>query len=501
MKKKLIVLLTFFSLAASAQKNELLDQAFWQAKPGVTAVKAAIAKGNNPSELNANSMDPVVMAINSQAPYETIEYLLTQPGNNVNKLTHDGRIYLHWAANRGNDQLVKYLLDKGSKIDVEDSHGSVPVLFAAGGAQPNTKVYDLFIAHGVDLKKTVNQDGANALLLAIANDKDLVLTNYFLSKGLSLNSTDAAGNNAFSYAARAGNLDLLKILLAKGAKPTPGAMLMAAQGGGGRRGAVAPSGTALAFYQALEGLGLSATVKAKNGENILHALVKKQNQHEVIQYFLTKGIDVNELDEDGNTVLMDATAVNRDTALIALLLPKIKNINQANQTGMTALTYAVRNNSPEMIAYLINKGASVNAIDKKGNNLAYYVIDAYRPQAGPAAAKDLEAKLSLLKKHGLDIGAPQQDGNTLYHLAIAKNNIDLFKNLQSLNIDINAKNKEGMTVLHKAALIAKDDAMLKYLIALGAKKDAVTNFKETAYDLASENETLSKNNVSVNFLK
>lgn len=42
---------------------------------------------------------------------------------------------------------------------------------------------------------------------------------------------------------------------------------------------------------------------------------------------------------------------------------------------------------------------------------------------------------------------------------------------------------------------------MKYLISVGAKKDAVTNFKETAFDLASENESLSKSNVSVNFLK
>jgi hypothetical protein len=43
--------------------------------------------------------------------------------------------------------------------------------------------------------------------------------------------------------------------------------------------------------------------------------------------------------------------------------------------------------------------------------------------------------------------------------------------------------------------------MMKYLLSIGAKKEAVTNFKETAFDLASENESLTKKNVSVNFLK
>lgn len=99
------------------------------------------------------------------------------------------------------------------------------------------------------------------------------------------------------------------------------------------------------------------------------------------------------------------------------------------------------------------------------------------------------------------MSAPQENGNNLYHLAVAKNNLSLLKRLESLGLDVNAKNKEGITALHKAAMIAKDDTVMKYLLALGAKKDAVTNFEETAFSLAVENESLTKNNVSVTFLK
>jgi ankyrin repeat protein len=514
MKKLLIAVTALISLSAHAQKNTLLDQSFWQSQPDVTLVKAEVEKGNSPSQLNGMSMDPVVMAINTQAPNTTIKYLLDQPGNTPAKLTHDGRTYLHWAANRGNAEVMEYLLAKGAKVDVVDSHGATPLLFAAGSAQPNTKVYDLLLANGDNLKKNVNQDGANALLVAIAGDKDFALTNYFVSKGLDLNSVDTNGNNAFSYAARSGNLELLKALLQKGVKSNPNAILMAAQSGGRRGGA--STGAGLPVYQYLETLNVKSTATSKSGENVLHYIVRKPNQGEIINYFISKGVDVNKADEEGNTVLMSAAATNRDTAIIGMLLPRVKQINQVNLKGESALAMAVRSNSPEVVAYLISKGANVKIEDKKGNNLAYYLMESYRPQnfmgmgrpagqgerpAGAPKQDDFEAKLNILKEKGLNVASAQKNGNTLYHLAIAKNDISLLKRLQPLGIDVNAKNAEGLTALHKAAMVAKDDNMMKYLISVGAKKDAVTNFKETAFDLASENETLSKSNVSVNFLK
>ncbi|MCC9065455.1 ankyrin repeat domain-containing protein [Flavobacterium piscisymbiosum] len=497
MKKNIFI---SFALAATLfvsaqQKNTMLEASFWKATPDVTTVKAEIAKGNNPSESNANAFDVVVMAINNDAPLASIKYLLDQPGNPVNKPTHDNRIYLHWAAYRGNTELVEYLISKGSDINFEDSHGTTPLVFAAGNGLLNSGVCDAFFKAGINPKQKYN-DGANLLLMAIPFDKELMLSDYLTTKGLSFKDVDNNGKTAFDYAARTGNVVLLKKLVAKGVKPTDNALLVATQGT--RR-----ETTPLEAYKYLvEEIKLKPTFTTKSGENVLHFLAGKQNQTEIINYFLSKGVDANQVNKDGNTPVMIAAGA-RETAVLELLLPKVKNINLQNLKGESALTMAVRSGTPEAVALLLNKGADVNVKDKDGNNLGVYLVQSYRPAGREAnAAKDpFEAKIKLLQDKGLNLAAAQKDGSTLYHFAIAKNDLALLKKLASLNIDVNAKNKDGLTALHKAAMVAKDDSILKYLVSLGAKKDINTEFDESAYALAKENESLTKNNVSVEFLK
>lgn len=498
----LFALAATFSVSAQ-QKNTLLEQSFWKTNPDVAAVQAEIAKGNNPSESNSRSFDAVVFAINNDAPTATIKFLLEQPGNPVDKSTHDNRIYLHWAAGKGNQEIVEYLISKGSDINLEDSHSSFPITAAAGSGVSNTGVYDALFKAGVDPKKKY-RDGANLLLLSISSDKDLKLATYFATKGMSLKDVDDNGNTAINYVARTGNITLIKTLLEKGVKYNDNALIFAAQGS--RRDA----NTLETYKYLVEDLKIKPTAINKEGQTVLHFLVNKSKQTEIINYFLSKGVDPNKADKEGNTPLMIAAA-SRDTATLEQLLPLVKNINTQNGKGESALTVAIKSGTPETVTLLLDKGADAKVLDTKGNNLGAYLIESYRPQMGgmdrgaessKGPKQDpFAVKIKLLQDKGLNLATPQKDGNTLYHLAIIKSDLNLLKKLADLNIDINAKNKDGLTVLHKAAMISQDDTILKYLVSIGAKKEITTEFDETTYALAKENESLAKNKTDLEFLK
>lgn len=491
MKRIFVSAFFLFSLFASAQSS-MLNADFWKTTPSVEAVKAEIVKGNSPSEANKGNHDLVSMAINNNAPLETIIYLIEQEGNSVKKNTHDGRTYLHWAANKGNFALVKYLIEKGSDINRTDDKGATPISFAASNGQTNVEIYDTFFKAGNDPKQKFQKD-ATLLLMSIPYDKDLKLATYLTTKGLSLKDVDANGSNAFDYASRLGNLDILKALLKKGIKPTDKTLIFASEG---TRFAANKIDT---YKYLVEELKLNPKAVGFNGENVLHNIVKKKDQSDIITYFINKGVDVNQVNKEGNTVFMEA-AKGADVATLSMLLPKVKDINAVNILGNSALTEAVSSNTEAVIDYLISNKANAKTVDKAGNTLAYYLFQSYKP-AGRNQVDDFDPKLASLTKAGVSLDAINAGGATLYHTAVAKGEMKLLKLLEKTKIDINAKNSEGMTALHKAALTAKDDVILKYLVSKGANKAIMTEFDETAFDLASDNETLKAAKTPLDFLK
>ena len=465
-------LLCSFAIKATAQeKNVFLDKAFWKKQPSLDLIKQKIKEGHDATQLNPFGFDAVTGALFAKVDNTIVKYLLSIDGNSVNKLTHDGRTYLFWAAYKGNLEIMKHLVNDGAKTDVVDDKGYTPLTFTAVVGQKDPALYDFLIKHGSNVLTEKSKDGANVLLLLVPYLDNFDMVTYFESKGINLDSKDKYGNGAFNYTARTGNIELLKRLIDKGLD------YKTLNTEGGNAFIFASEGTrrvknGLDVYTYLERIGLNPNVTTHEGVNPLHNIAYSVKDKAVFDYFISKGVSVNKQNKDGNTPFMNATAYNT-LDIVKHLMPHVKNIHLKNKKGQTALTKAISSNSKEVVEFLLEHKADATVIDKDGNNLAYYLVNSFR-----ADEKDeYFDKAKYLSKYAVDFSAKQAKNNTLYHIAISKLNQDLITFLSDKKIDINAVNADGLTVLHMAAMKAKDDVILKHLIALGADKHIKTEFE------------------------
>lgn len=488
------ILLSTVSFTFSQKKNDLLDRNFWKEKPTLEVVKKKISEGHDPVAFDVNQFDATTLAINAKAPTNVVLHLLNIKGNDPNKITHDGRTYMFWAAWQGNMEVMEYLVKNKANLKHIDEKGSSIMIFAASTGQKEAKVFDYLIKNGADIKLEKSKGGANVLLLVSPFLATMDEVNYFTNKGLDLKATDEKGYNVFAYASTGGNKEFLNQLIQAGVDPK------AIAKDGGNVFIKATQGSRyhtndLNFYQYLESLGINPNTATNEGLNPLHNLARTKDGA-IVDYFIAKGANVNQPNGDGNTPLMLAAGGQQDLDIFNKFFEKGEKLNHKNKEGQTALTYAVMRNSTKVCLLLIGGGASGVLKDNDGNNMSYYLIRYYNNK------EDYDAKLKMLYTFGFSHNQVQGNGNTLYHIAVQYKNTDVIKAISSdKSISINSLNKDGLAPIHLAASSDEDGSLLKLLIELGADKSLVTEFGESTYDLASENELLKANNIDLSFLK
>jgi len=75
--------------------------------------------------------------------------LCAELGMDINAINSMGLTALHGAANRGSDEIIRFLVQQGARLDVKDKEGRTPLTWAEGvflathPARPKTKSIDL----------------------------------------------------------------------------------------------------------------------------------------------------------------------------------------------------------------------------------------------------------------------------------------------------------------------------------------------------------------------
>ena len=138
----------------------------------------------------------------------------------------------------------------------------------------------------------------------------------------------------------------------------------------------------------------------------------------------------------GTTALMAATIMGR-AEIVRALLNKGVDLNAEDRIDITALSYAIWNNDPQLTNLLLQAGANPNA-GKEPNAIMLAVMEGN------------EDIIRAMIDAGADVNSRYPKGYTLLMLATDDHLTNMVKLLLDKGADVNGSNAEGKTALRIA---------------------------------------------------
>ena len=274
--------------------------------------------------------------------------LLVAHGANVNGAeTRKGQNALMWAAAEGHSDVVDFLIQNHADVKAVSKGGFTPLVFAAqkGDVHSVRSLLDAGLSPNYVLP-----NGTGLLSVAVAGDKPDVVQ-VLLEHNADVNIADKAGNTPLHLAAQAGSLEIVKLLLAKGADPNA----LTAK--------VAPPA----------GKAASSPFRIQVGQQTALMLAAKANHEDVMRALVAGGADPKIRAQDGTTLLM-AAAGSGHLATVQYgyeLDPEVDAVTTRKSTVMHAavtgtLQVSTQPEICDVIRFLASKGADVDPEDVNG---------------------------------------------------------------------------------------------------------------------------------------
>jgi ankyrin repeat protein len=377
-----------------------------------------IRAGARAAVANDNGFTPLHLAC-TNASGGMVERLLAA-GADANAASLNGETVLMTCARAGGARGVKALLVKGARVNVkEKAHDQTPLMWAA--AQRHPEVTALLIEAGAEinvpsrtfsqtvvgeqtqrfgreeLNYTVLRGGSTPLLFA-ARSGDTESVRLLLGAGAKVNDALPDGTSALVLAAHSGHGSTAALLLDKGANPDS-----AENGYAALHAAVLRSD--LDLVKALLAHKANPDLRTTKGTPIRrdttdfnlpatvigstpYLLAARFLEPEIMKALAAGGADLKLTMRDGTTALMLATGtgsgnnatrrgiavidggvVEPESAVLSAVAAALEigaDVNAANQAGDTALHTAAARGLNSVVQLLADKGAQLNAKNKRG---------------------------------------------------------------------------------------------------------------------------------------
>ena len=348
-----------------------IDDSFISALLALCPNIETTAQGADPS-------DKIYEAISQGDPTQLSAILQGHPEYLDFKTDYGTPLYI--AAENGNMDAAKLLLEKGAKINEKTRkvNGDFTALYAAA-ANDHRAVLELLIAKGADINLKTGKGYTPLHIAAYENHTDVV--GVLIAKGADVNVRSNNGMTPLASAAEACSLETAERLITAGAEidardqygfcPLHTAAMNGCQDfsaflieKGTAADAKSDSGYTPLYYAAqndhrdvaalLIRHGAEVNHKAKNGWTPLHIAVS-EGKKAMADFLLKNGADINAKNADGATPLHLAVG-KANLELVALLIDGHADINAKNNLGWTPLHIATTDNQWDLANLLREKG-------------------------------------------------------------------------------------------------------------------------------------------------
>jgi uncharacterized protein len=427
-----------------------------------------------------------------------VQNLLRQKAD-VNAPQGDGSTALHWAAYRDDQEMARMLIAAGANINARTRLGDLTPLFMAA-KNGSASILSLMLDAKAD-PNTANANGTTPLMLAAASGKSDAVK-LLLDRGADVNAKDLTnGQTSLMFAAALGRADAIRLLASRGAdtnaitKVSPiismGERYKKLTDGKGTRGITSEGGR--------------SDPTSMGGTTALLFAVREGHM-DAVRELVAAGADVNKVNAADNLSALTSAIINGQLDIAKFLLDNGANPKLASKGGLTPLYATVdaqwpertwypppslaeqKTNHLELLKALLDKGADPNArlgkklwfrsfhgdwIDPEGATAFWLAAKANDVPAmkiliaGGAnpTITTMKGASPLLAASGFGLEPQVTNFAPDSRLAAVKYLVE------EVGADVNAKDNQGYTPLHGAALTANHE-LINYLVAMGANVKA-----------------------------
>ncbi|GFU39754.1 ankyrin repeat and KH domain-containing protein 1 [Nephila pilipes] len=392
----------------------------------------------------------------------TVKKLL-EKGENVNEITEDGESLLSLAASSGYFELAQLLLAMKANVEDRGLKDMTPLMEAANAG--NTDIVKLLIQHGADVNAQTSLEkkikGAK-----VKNNQDMNMKSQQEIHGTIPGIVCPEGNTPLMFACAAGHEDIVRILLDAGARVedhnenghTP---LMEAASAGH-----------VEVAKLLVERGASINTHSNEFKESALTLACYKGHLEMVRFLLEAGADREHKTDEMHTALMEAS-MDGHVEVARLLLDSGAQVNMPADSFESPLTLAACGGHVELAMLLLDRGANIEEVNDEG----------YTPLM-EAAREGHEEMVALLLSQGADINAQTEETQeTALTLACCGGFLEVADFLIKAGADIELG---ASTPLMEAAQEGHIE-LVRYLISQGANVNATTATGDTALTYACEN--------------